>query len=61
MTKYWHHKGVEILERLGLDYVELSLDKKNPDILRYRAWRIPRPSTNGHKKERKGVVRLDGR
>jgi hypothetical protein len=30
MTKYWHHKGVEILERLGLDYVELRSTRKTP-------------------------------
>src|SRR5262247_904717 len=61
MTKAQHTKAIQILEVLGLDYVEL-VPSGLPNRYRYRAWSLPNASQNGEgRRERKGTVRIVAR
>lgn len=61
MTKAQHTKAIQILEVLGLDYVEL-VPSGLPNKYRYRAWSLPKPAQNGEgRQERKGTVRIAAR
>jgi hypothetical protein len=61
MTKAQHIKAIQILEVLGLDYVEL-VPSGLPDRYRYRAWSVSKAAHNGEgRQERKGTVRIAGR
>ena len=58
MTKAQHNKAIQILEVLGLDYVEL-VPSGLPNKYRYRAWSLPKAAQNGERRrERKGKVRI---
>jgi hypothetical protein len=61
MTKAQHTKAIQILEVLGLDYVEL-VPSGLPNKYRYRAWSRPKAAQNGEgRRERKGTVRIAAR
>jgi hypothetical protein len=60
MTKAQHTKAIQILEALGLDYVEL-VPSGLPNKYRYRAWSLPKAAQNGGRLEHKGTVRIAGR